>query len=125
MWGQAVDKQQRRRRKNRRGRPREKLPRINVGDTVLVAEAVGKGKLDMTWTGPHQVVTALSRFVFETIPCLPNVGSRKPKQVHVVRLRRFANGSLGSAVDREAIERSARLDYPDNVSKRLLRYELD
>ena len=79
----------------------------------------------MSWTGPHQIVTAVSRYVYETIPMLPNVGNRRPKRVHVVRLRRFANGPLGSAADHAAIERSARQDYPDNIPKRLLRYEVD
>jgi len=55
---------------------------------------------------------------------LMNPGSRRVKVVHVVRIRRFANGVLGTEVDRKVIEEAARRDYPDNVVKRLVAHEV-
>ena len=72
----------------RRGRKskRETLPVFNVGDTVLVAQAVPASKLSRTWTGPHEVTWAINPFVFEARPCVAEQGKRKPQRVHVVRM---------------------------------------
>ena len=42
LWVKAVDAQVKRAAKNRRGRKAEIIPRISVGDLVLVAEAYDK-----------------------------------------------------------------------------------
>ena len=39
---------------------------------------------------------------------------------HIVSIRRFSNAALGTPADREAIEKSAVSDYPDNFVKRIL-----
>ena len=91
---------------------------------MLVARAVTRNKLDMTWSGPHEVDSAINNFVYEVRPCVADQGNRRPMKVHVVRLRRFANGPLGTPADREAIEKAAQHDYPDNVVKRLLAHRM-
>ena len=118
LWCEAVNTQA----KRRRGRKskRANLPVINAGDTVLVAQAVPTSKLAMTWTGPHEVVTAVNPIVYEVRPCVADQGKRKPQLAHVVRIRRFANAPLGTAADVAAIEKAARHDFPDNIPQRLL-----
>jgi hypothetical protein len=76
LWAKAVDGQLRRQKQNERARARkrrqrENIPRIQVGDAVLVARATTTNKLHMTWTGPHQVVNAISPHVYEVEPMLP------------------------------------------------------
>ena len=63
---------------------KENIPNIRLGDAVLVAEAVPSNKLQMTWTGPHQVVNAVSPYVYEVEPMLPVRGRRRRKLVHIV-----------------------------------------
>ena len=123
LWRDAVTAQN----KRRRGRKpkRATLPQFNVGDTVLVAKAVRHSKLDMTWTGPHEVVGAVNPFVYRVRPCVPDQGKRKPATVHVVRMRRFANAPLGAQADATAIERAALHDYPNNFVQQLLDHKMD
>ena len=123
LWQDAVNAQQRR----RRGRKpkRDTLPTFNIGDTVLVAQAVPTSKLAMTWTGPHEVLRTINPFVFEVRPCVAEQGKRKPQRVHVVRMRRFANAPLGTPADAAAIEQAARRDFPDNIPDRLLAHRRD
>ena len=130
LWTKASEAQLARQAQNSRARLRrrkrkENIPRINLGDAVLVAEAVRDNKLRMTWTGPHQVVNAVSPYVYEVEPMLPVRGRRKRKLVHIVRLRRFANGDLGTSIDAKRIEREALKDYPDNVVKRFVSHRRD
>ena len=122
LWREAVRAQV----KRRRGRKqrRANLPQFQVGDLVLLAQAVKPNKLAMTWTGPHEVVTAVSNFVYKVRPCVADNGNRKPITAHVVRLRRFANAPLGTPADREAIQKAALHDYPDNVVKRLVTHRM-
>ena len=120
LWEDAVNSQQKRRR-GRKAR-RDRLPVFNVGDTVLVAQAVRTSKLAMTWTGPHEVLRAANPFVFEVRPCVAEQGKRKPQLVHIVRMRRFANAPLGTPADAAAIEAAARHDYPDNIVQKLLEH---
>ena len=77
----------------------------------------------MTWTGPHEVVGTVNPFVYEVRPCVPEQGKRKPATVHVVRIRRFANGPLGGPADARAIEQAALHDYPDNIVQALLEHK--
>ena len=49
LWVKAVDAQVKRAAKNRRGRKAEIIPRISVGDLVLVAEAYDK------WQAWHEM----------------------------------------------------------------------
>ena len=79
----------------------------------------------MTWTGPHEIVGTINAFVYEVRPCVPDQGNRRPKRVHVVRMRRFANAPLGTPADRAEIERAALHDYPDNIVKRLVAFRAD
>ena len=130
LWEKASDAQLARQQENSRARAKkrvrkENIPHIQLGDTVLVAEAVPSNKLQMTWTGPHQVVNAVSPYVYEVEPMLPVRGRRRRKLVHIVRLRRFANGELGSRIDAKRIEREALKDYPDNVVKRFVSHHKD
>ena len=99
--------------------------RINIGDLVLVARTVQPHKLAMVWTGPHQVVNAVSKFVYETEPMLAHKGRQRREIVHIVRIRRFSNGLLGSPADARAIEQAALHDYPDNVVQRFLEHKTD
>ena len=122
LWEKAVATQAKRRR-GRKGK-RKHLPQFNVGDTMLVARAVVNNKLEMTWSGPHEVTRAINAFVYEVRPCVADQGSRRPMKVHVVRMRRFANGALGTPADAAAIEKAARHDFPDNVVKRLLAHRM-
>ena len=123
LWRDAVAKQVER----RRGRKRKRLtlPSFNVGDTVLVAQAVPGSKLQMTWTGPHEVMSTVNAFVYEVRPCVPDQGNRRPMRVHVVRLRRFANGPLGTPADAEAIEKAALHDFPDNIPQRFVQHRME
>ena len=121
LWKDAVKAQM----KRRRGRPRKKLPVFNVGDMVLVAKAVKETKLDMTWTGPHEVIGTVNSFVYLVRPKVPDQGKRRPMKVHVVRMRRFSNAALATPADAVAIERAALQDYPDNGVERILADRLD
>ena len=42
-----------------------------------------------------------------------------------MRIRRFANGLLGTPADRARIEQEALRDYPDNVVKRFVGHKVD
>ena len=82
LWDEAVQVQHRRQRYNaslRAGDRRRKcnIPRINIGDAVLVAQAVRPDKLAMTWTGPHVVTNAVSPYVYECEPMIPVRGRRR------------------------------------------------
>ena len=102
------------------------MPIFNVGDTVLVAQAVQTSKLAMTWTGPHEVLHTVNPFVFEVRPCVEEHGKRKPQRVHVVRMRRFANAPLGTQADAKAIEKSVRQeDFPENIPEKILSHKRD
>ena len=118
-WTQAVQSQVDRAAKNKK-RDKGVVPRINVGDMVLIAEAVRENKLQMKWTGPHQVMTTISPYVYEVLPMLRVPSRRRPKKVHIVRIRRFSAGALGTDADREAIQAAALRDYPDNVVQRFV-----
>ena len=123
MWNDAVDSQ-RRRRRGRKSK-RETLPVFNVGDTVLVAQAVRSSKLDMTWTGPHEVLRTVNPFVFETCPCVADQGKRTSQFVHVVRMRRFANTPLGTPADAVTIEKAVTHDFPDNIPQKLITHRCE
>ena len=116
LWAKAVQSQVKRRRRN--NKPGVGVPRINVGDLVLVAEAVHGHKLRMRWTGPHEVVAAVNKFCYRVRPVVPPPQKRKTITVHIVRIRRFSNAALSTDADRRRIEESAVKDFPDNfVSK--------
>ena len=103
---------------------KENIPHIQVGDVVLVARATITNKLEMTWTGPHQVVNAISPYVYEVEPMLPVRGLRHRIITHIVIIRRFANGLLYTPADRSRIEKEALRDYPDNVVKRFVGHKV-
>ena len=123
LWRDAVAAQVRR----RRGRKpkRATLPEFAIGDLVLVAKAVPETKLDMVWTGPHEVTGTENPFVYVVRPCVPDQGKRAPMRVHVVRMRRFANAPLGTPADARAIEQAALHDYPDNRVQSLLAHRME
>ena len=85
LWDEAVQSQQHRRAQNKRQRKHKRVPRINIGDYVLVAMAKPRSKLTMTWMGPHVVIGAINAFVWVTEP-LGGLPSQKPKEVHIARL---------------------------------------
>ena len=78
LWAKAVQSQVKRRRRN--NKPGIGVPRINVGDLVLVAEAVHRHKLRMRWTGPHEVVAAHNKFCYRVSPVVPPPQSERPSQ---------------------------------------------
>ena len=123
LWADAVQAQARRRRGRKPKRVR--LPEFQVGDTVLVAQAVKTSKLAMTWSGPHEVVRSVNKFVYLVRPCVPEQGKRKPQRVHVVRMRRFANAALGTQADAQQIEQAALQDFPDNIPERLCEHKVE
>ena len=130
LWAEALVSQQKRRQANARARAAKRIrpdtiPRINIGDLVLVARTVQPHKLAMVWTGPHQVVNAVNKFVYETEPMLAQRGRQRREIVHIVRIRRFSNGLLGTPADARAIEQAALHDYPDNVVQRFLGHKTD
>ena len=122
LWGSAVESQQKRREYNRRAGAT--LPRIQVGDMVMMAEAVRPNKLTMTWTGPHEVLSAPSKFVYELRPKTVTPTQRRAKMVHVVRIRPFANAPLGDSISIKRLEQAAQRDYPDNIVKRFVRHRV-
>ena len=81
-------------------RPGVTIPRINVGDLVLVAQTVCEHKLRMQWTGPHEVVRAVNKYCYEVRPILPAPQRRPLITAHIVRIRRFSNAALHSPADR-------------------------
>ena len=115
LWDKAVQSQVKRSARSRRYRKQGVLPLINIGDIVLVAETIKDNKLQMTWTGPHEVIDTVSPFVYIVRPKLRVPMTRKLKTVHIVRIRRFSAGALATDADRAAIEKAALKDYPDNV----------
>ena len=123
LWDRAVQAQVKRAASNRKRRGAKILPRINVGDMVLVAETVQPHKLSMQWTGPHQVTAAVSPFVYKVIPMVREQGRRKPKLAHIVLIRRFSAGKLATKADRDAIEQEAMKDYPDNFPQKIVGHE--
>ena len=130
LWDKEVQIQHRRQRYNERlragdRRRKSNIPRINIGDAVLVARAVRPDKLAMTWTGPHEVTNAISPFVYECEPMTPVRNRRRKHIAHIVRLRRFADGLLGTPADRNRIEQEALTDYPDNIVKRFVSHRTD
>jgi len=70
------------------------LPNFAVGDYVLVARVRRSGstpKLLMTWTGPWRVVSAEQSHVYG----VQNIVSGDVRDVHVARLRFYADRALG------------------------------
>ena len=118
LWAKARQSQQDRRLRNIR--PGRQVPFINIGDMVLVAEAVPAHKLQMRWTGPHEVTGAINQYVFEVRPIVPPPHRRRTMKVHIVRIRRFSNAALGTRADRERIEQSAIDDFPANFVHRII-----
>ena len=82
-------------------------------------------KLAMTWTGPHTVLSAISPFIDSVNPVLLVDNKRKPKTVHIVRIRRFSAGALVTPTDREAIEQAVLKDYQDNVVEKFVGHSFE
>ena len=118
LWAKARQSQQDRRLPNIR--PGRQVPYINIGDMVLVAEAVPAHKLQMRWTGPHEVTGTINQYVFEVRPIVPPPHRRRTMKVHIVRIRRFSNAALGTPADRERIEQSAIDDFPANFVHKII-----
>ena len=120
--------QQKRRQQNARTKEAraKALPRICVGDYVLVAMAKPRSKLQMTWTGPHQVLGPRTDtpFVWYTEP-LGSPAGTKPMQVHVVRLRRFSNAALATDADAQQLLAAARNDFPLNFVQKIIGHKVD
>ena len=119
LWARAVQAQVKRR-GAARIRPGVTIPRIHVGDMVLVAQTTCVHKLRMHWTGPHVVIAAVSKYCYVVEPIVPAPQKRPRKTVHIVRIRRFSNGALGTEADRTAIEQAAIRDFPDNFVARFV-----
>ena len=101
------------------------VPHINIGDLVLVAQAVPQNKLAMRWTGPHVVTDAINQYVFAVEPVLPAPQRRKTILAHIVRIRRFSNAALGTAADREQIEAAALNDFPAHFVQRIITHRMN
>ena len=124
LWEKAVESQQKRRTANAKASKAQTLPRINMGDLVLVAVKVRRSKLSMTWTGPHHVVGVISPFVYITEPWGASEDARR-KEVHVVRMRRFSNGLLGTDIDMARLKEQAAQDYPQDFIKKIVGHKVD
>jgi hypothetical protein len=123
LWAEAVRSQQDRRIRNIR--PGRQVPFINIGDLVLIAEAIPAHKLQMRWTGPHEVTDAINEYVYVVRPIVPPPQRRRTIKAHIVRIRRFSNAALGTPADRERIEASAVNDYPANFVHRLVDHRIN
>ena len=120
LWAEAKQSQHNRRLRNIR--PGRQIPYINIGDMVLVAEAVPAHKLQMRWTGPHEVTGAINQYVFEVRPVVPPPHRRRRMKAHIVRILRFFNAALGTPADRERIEQSAIDDFPANFVHKIINH---
>ena len=100
--------------------PRITIPHIHVGDMVLVTQTTCVHKIHMHWTGPHVVVAAVSRYYYVVEPMVSPPQKRTRKTVHIVCMRRFTNGALGTEADRVVIEQAAVRDFPDNFVTRFV-----
>ena len=113
LWAKAVRSQQKRRRQN--AKPGIGVPRIHVGDLVLVAEAVRGHKLRMRWTGPHEVIAAVNKFWHRVRPIISPPQKRKIITANIVRIHRFSNAALGTPSSRPtAHRRIGGPRFPDN-----------
>ena len=119
LWARAVQAQVKRR-DAARLRPGVTIPRIQVGDMVLVAQTTCVHKIRMYWTGPHVVVAAVSRYCYIVEPMVPPPQKRVRRTAYIVRIRRFSNGLLGTEADRRAIEEAAIRDFPDNFVQKFV-----
>ena len=90
---QVLDKVQASRERQRASASRGVLPNFSVGEYVLVARVRRSGttpKLLMTWTGPWRVVSAEQQHVYG----VQNIVSGEVRDVHVARLRFYADAAL-------------------------------
>ena len=128
LWETAVEAQQKRRVQNAKAKAgrAKALPRICVGDYVLVAMPKPRTKLQMTWTGPHQVLgpRADTPFVWLVEPLGAPPGT-KPIQAHVVRIRRFSNAALATDADAKQLLASARKDFPLDFIQKIIGHRKD
>ena len=53
------------------------------------------------------------------------LASRKPKEVHIARIRRFSNGVLGNDIDNARLVAAAQRDFPQNFVKALREHKVD
>ena len=113
LWETAVEAQKKRREQNARARGIQALPRVHIGDFVLVAQKTRRSKVSMTWTGPHNVVGTVNPFVWIVEPLGAQPGKHQ-MEVHVARMRRFSNAALGTRVDMDRLRAAARRDFPQN-----------
>ncbi len=69
------------------------LPKMNIGDLVMVARhSRAAHKVTFRWNGPYQVVGTVNPFVYQ----VKMIGvDKKPKAVHVQRLKRFSANDIG------------------------------
>jgi len=91
---QVSDKVRENRERQRRAADRGVMPNFDVGDYVLVARVRKRGvtpKLVSTWTGPWRVVTAETDHLYG----VQNIVSGDIRDVHVARLRYYADRELG------------------------------
>ena len=91
---QVSDKVRENRERQRRAADRGVMPNFDVGDYVLVARVRKRGvtpKLVSKWTGPWRVVTAETGHLYG----VENIVSGDIRDVHVARLRYYADRELG------------------------------
>ena len=95
---QVLKKVESNRARQRSAASRGVLPEFSVGDYVLVARVRRSGvtpKLSSTWTGPWRVVSAAKKHVYG----VQNIVSGKVRDVHVARLRFYADSELDVTSD--------------------------
>ena len=81
----------------RLARAANKLPRLSVGDLVMVAiHGRRKHKNTFKWHGPFEVAAAQSRWVYK-VRHIGDTGAGKP--VHIQRIKRFSDNSLGQRAE--------------------------
>ena len=122
-WTDVFDCIQKKANSNRKYRNKnvgEALPKINVGDLVLVADPHPRTKLHYKWTGPWVVSKPVSQFVYEVQSLATR--PRASKKVHICLIRRFSSRMHNVS---ERLQKSIDRDYPENIVDKLLSHTVD
>ena len=93
LYKAVEERAKKNRERQRQAASRGQLPNFAMGDYVMVARARRPGsmpKLVSTWTGPWRIVTADKAHVYG----VQNIVTGEVKEVHVVRLRFYADKDL-------------------------------
>lgn len=114
--------------KNNKYRKKAILPRIELGDYVLVATRVTgpkplrSNKIRVKWQGPMVVVNTVTKWIVEVQFIGPQNKDDEPLEIHVNRLRRYSDKYLN--VTEDLIE-SANEDAGNMVPLRIISHRFE